>query len=141
MIGAAVAHGRGFDNDASQPGRDNVVILSDGFWRRLSTAIPPSSDVLSSSRHAMHDHWRAAAHLQDLPVLNRELDLYRPLVMDPTDRNEALNVWAKLKPGVSVDTADAQIQTVYATLPSLERGWSATALLLSKRLAAGPSPC
>ena len=31
MIGAAVAHGRGFEHDASQPGRDNVVILSDDF--------------------------------------------------------------------------------------------------------------
>src|SRR5262249_50091818 len=73
-------------------------------------------------------------------VLNRELDIYRPLVMDPTDRSEALNVWARLKPGVSVETADAQLKTVYAALPNLDRGGSAAARRLSKRLAAGPKP-
>ena len=141
MIGAAVARGRGFDNDASQAGRDNVVILSDGFWRRLFDGDPA---VIGRS---VTVDGTPCTIIGVLPptfrifrVLNRELDLYRPLVMDPTDRNEALNVWAKLKPGVSVDSADAQMKTVYATLPNLERGWSATALLLSKRLAAGPKP-
>jgi len=141
MIGASVAHGRGFANDASQPGRDNVVILSDGFWRRLFDGDPAAVGrsvtvdgtpctivgVLPPTFRIFH-------------VLNRELDIYRPLVMDPTDRNEALNVWAKLKPGGSVESADAQLKTVYATIPNLERGWSAAAFLLSKRFAAGPKP-
>src|SRR5439155_3585538 len=40
----------------------------------------------------------------------------------------------------SVDAADAQMKTVYATLPNLERGWSTTVWPLSARLAAGPKP-
>jgi len=139
MIGAPIAHGRGFANDASQPGRDNAVILSDGFWRRAFDGDPAVIGrpvtvdgtsctivgVLSPSFKIFH-------------ILNRELDIYRPLVLDPTDRNEAINVWAKLKPGVSIETADAQLKTVYATIPDLEAGWSATASLLSKRFASGP---
>ena len=141
MIGNAVAHGRGFDNDASQPGRDNVAILSDGFWRRLfdgDPAVVGRSVTVDGTPCTIVGVLPPTFRI--FHVLNRELDIYRPLVMDPTDRNEALNVWAKLKPGVSVETADAQLKTVYAGIPILERGWSATVLLLSKRLAAGPKP-
>src|SRR5438093_682064 len=40
MLGVGVAHGRGFAIDESQPGRDNVVILSDGLWRRVFDGDP-----------------------------------------------------------------------------------------------------
>jgi len=141
LIGAAVARGPGFENDASQPGRDNVVVLSDGFWRRAF-----DSDPAVVGRSVTVDGTRCTivgvlpASFRIFRVLNRELDIYRPLVMDPTERSEALNVWAKLKPGVSVDTADAQLKTVYATIPNLEPGWSAMVSALSKRFAAGPKP-
>jgi predicted permease len=141
MIGAATAYGSGFPPDASQPGRDNLVILSDGFWRRVfdgdpavigrSVAVDGTSCTIVGVLSPTFKIFR---------VLNRELDIYRPLVMDPTARTEALNVWARLKPGVSVETADAQLKTAYAALPNLEPGWSATAVLLSKRFAAGPRP-
>ena len=141
MLGASVAHGRGFDNDASRSGRDNVVILSDGFWRRLfdgDPAVVGRSVAVDGTPCTIVGVLPPTFRI--FHVLNRELDIYRPLVMDPTDRNEALNVWAKLKPDVSVDTADAQLKTVYASLPNLEPGWSAMASLLSKRFAAGPKP-
>jgi len=141
LIGVDMARGGGFAADTLQPGRDNVVILSDGFWRRLFDADPAVVGravtvdgtsctivgVLPASYRIFH-------------VLNREVDIYRPLVMDPNERTESLNVWAKLKPGAAVETADAQLKTVYATLPLPDKGWSATAWLLSARLAAGPRP-
>src|SRR5262249_29771142 len=71
-------------------------------------------------------------------VLNRDVDLFRPLVMDPTERVQSLNVWAKLKPNVPVATADAELKGVYSSLPVRDRDWIGTAWLLSARLAAGP---
>jgi putative ABC transport system permease protein len=141
LIGIDMARGRGFAADAGQPGRDNVVVLSDGFWRRVFDGDPAAvgravtidgtactiAGVLPPSYRIFH-------------VLNREVDVYRPLVIDPTERTESLNVWGKLKPGVPVETADSQLKTVYATLPLPDPGWSATAWLLSTRLAAGPKP-
>jgi len=139
-IGVDITLGRGFADDESQPGRDTVVILSDGFWRRVFDADP---SVVGRSVAVDGTPCTIVGVLPPgykiFHVLNRELDIYRPLVMDPTERTESLNVWAKLKPGVPVTTADTQLKTVYATLP-LDPGWSATAWLLSKRLAAGPKP-
>jgi len=141
MLGTVIMNGRDFAADASPPGRDNVVILSDGFWRRVFDGAPTAV-----GRSVLVDGTPCTI-VGVLPptfkifhVLNRELDIYRPLVMDPTDRSEALNVWARLKPGVSVETADAQLKTVYAGLPSAERNWSAIVSLLSQRFAAGPKP-
>ena len=116
-------------------------LLSDGFWRRVFDA---DSDVVGRSVTVDGTPCTIAGVLPPsyriFHVLNREVDIYRPLVMDPTDRAGSLNVWAKLKPAVAVDTADAQLKTVYATLPLPDRGWSAAAWLLSQRLAAGPKP-
>src|SRR6478736_989009 len=44
-------------------------------------------------------------------------------------------MWAKLKRGVAIERARAQLATVYATLPISEPGWSATANLMSERFA------
>jgi len=139
LLGIDVARGRGFGDEEARPGRDAVVILNDGFWRRVfdadpavvgrSIAVDGTSctivGVLPPSFKIFH-------------VLNREVDIFRPLVLDPTDRVGTLNVWAKLKPNVPVAAADAELKTVYATLPIPDQGWSATAWLLSTRLAAGP---
>lgn len=39
-LGIEVAHGRGFLTEEGQPGRDQVLLLSDGFWRRRFAADP-----------------------------------------------------------------------------------------------------
>src|SRR5215467_2888784 len=141
MIGEPLARGSGFADDASQPGRDNVVILSDGFWRRVFDADPA---VVGHSVNVDGTPCTVVGVLTPsfkiFHVLNRELDVFRPLVIDPTDRSSSLNLWARLKPGVPVATADAQLKTADATLPIPDPGWSATAWLLSTRMAAGPKP-
>src|SRR5262249_29551984 len=50
-------------------------------------------------------------------VLDRELQVFRPIVVDPTDPEQSINVYAKLKRGVSAEMASAELSTVYASLP------------------------
>src|SRR4029453_7906021 len=73
-------------------------------------------------------------------VLNRELDVFRPLVLDPTDREQSLNVYARLKPGVPLDLARTQIATAYSSLPIPNHLWTADAALLSTSFAANSRP-
>src|SRR5947209_3818827 len=40
MLGIEPARGRGFADEEAAAGRDNVVLLSDGFWRRFFDADP-----------------------------------------------------------------------------------------------------
>jgi len=139
MLGIDTALGRGFRDAEARPGHDDVVLLSDGVWRRLF-----DGDPAVVGRKVVVDGTPCIvvgvlpASFKIFHVLNRDVDLFRPLVMDPTERIQTLNVWAKLKPDVPVATADAELKTAYAALPFRDRDWSGTAELLSKRFAAGP---
>ena len=134
MLGIEPALGRGFAVDDMRPGGDAAVMLSDGFWRRRFAA-----DPAIVGRTITVDGTRCTvigvlpASFKIFRVLNRELEIFRPLIFRPTDREHSINLWAKLKPGVSIEQARAQLATVYATLPIADPGWSATANLMSAR--------
>jgi hypothetical protein len=137
MLGVEPALGRGFTDEDAQPGRDGVVLLSNGFWRRQFAADPAivgqSIDVDGTPCTVVGV---LPSSFKIYRVLNRELDLFRPLVLDATDREQSLNVYAKLKPTVSLDSARAQMATVYSTLPIPNQLWTADVALLSTSFAA-----
>jgi putative ABC transport system permease protein len=140
LLGVDAARGRGFhDAEASAPGRDDVVMLSDRFWRRVF-----DGDPAVVGRKVIVDGTPCTvigvtpASFKIFHVLNRDVDLFRPLVIDPSEKIQTLNLWAKLKPGVPVETADAELKAAYPSLPFRDRDWTGTAALLSTRFASGP---
>jgi putative ABC transport system permease protein len=141
MIGTDVARGRGFEPAEATAGRDDVVLLSDGFWRRLFNADPAvigRSITVDGTPCTIVGVLPASFKI--FRVLNRELDLFRPIVADPSDRAESLNIWARLKPNVGAASADAELKAIYASLDTVDPGWSVVVWPLSRRLAAGPKP-
>jgi putative ABC transport system permease protein len=141
MLGVEPALGRGFVDEDAQPGRDDVVLLSDGFWRRRFSADP---GIVGRSIDVDGTPCTVVGILPPTfkiyRVLNRELDLFRPFVLDATDRLQSINVYARLKPGVSLDAARAELATVYSTLPIPDHAWSGEVSLLSTRFAAQSRP-
>jgi putative ABC transport system permease protein len=141
MLGVEPALGRGFTDEDAQPGRDAVVLLSNGFWHRQFAADPAvvgqSIDVDGTPCTVVGV---LPASFGIFRVLNREVDLFRPLVLDATDREQSINVYAKLKPGVSLDSARTQMTTVYSSLPIPEHLWRADVALLTTSFAAGSRP-
>jgi putative ABC transport system permease protein len=141
MLGVEMARGRGFATGDAVQGRDNIVVISDRFWRRFFDA-----DPAAVGRSITVDGVPCTVagilppSFKIFRVLNRELELFRPQVLDPTDREQSTNLWAKLRPDTSLDAARAELATVYATLPSAARGWTADASSLTERLTEGPRP-
>ena len=139
MLGMQPERGRDFADGDATAGRDDVVLLSDGFWHRAFGA-----DPAVVGRTVTVDGVRCTvigvlpARFRIFRVLNRELDLFRPLVFEPAERVQSLNVWAKLKPNAAVETADAELKAAYASLPIPDPGWSGTAWPVWRRFAAGP---
>jgi len=137
ILGVAPALGRLFVETDAKPGRDDVVVLSDGFWRRHFNADP--SIV---GRRVIVDGTGCTivgvlpASFRIYRVLNRELDLWRPFVVDPTDHAQSMLLYARLRPGVSIETANAQMSAAYASLPAHVDGWTADVSLLSVRFTA-----
>src|SRR5438034_1383677 len=141
MLGVEPALGRGFTGEDAQPGRDAVVLLSNGFWRRQFAA---NSAVVGQSIDIDGTPCTVVGVLPSsfkiFRVLNREVDLFRPLVLDATDREQSINVYAKLKPDVSLDSARAQMTTVYSSLPYPDHLWTAGVALLTTSFAANSRP-
>jgi predicted permease len=141
MLGVQPSLGRGFTDDDAQPGRDDVVLLSDGFWHRRFGADPGiigRSIAVDGAPCTVVGVLPASFKIYR--VLNRELDLFRPFVLDVTDREHSINLYAKLKRSVSVEAARAQLATVYATLPIPDHDLTADVSLLSTRFAASSRP-
>jgi len=141
MLGVEPALGRWFTNEDAQPGRDAVVLLSNGFWRRQFAA---DSAIVGQSINVNGVPCTVVGVLpssfKTFRVLNREVDLFRPFVLDATDREQSINVYAKLKVGVSLDRARAQMKTLYSSLPIPDHLWTAGVALLSAGFAANSRP-
>src|SRR5438445_7823812 len=138
MLGVKPALGRGFTEEDTQPGRDAVVLLSNGFWRRQFAA---DSAIVGESIDVDGTPCTVVGVLPSIfRVLNREVDLFRPFVLDATDREQSINVYAKLKPDVSLNSARARMTTVYSSLPIPDHLWTANVALLATSFAANSRP-
>ena len=141
MLGIEPAVGRGFTNDDGRPGRDAVVLLSHAFWRSRFAADPA---IVGQSIDVDGTPCTVVGVLPQsftiFHVLNRELDLFRPLVLDVTDRERSINVYAKLKATSSLGGARAQLAAAYSSLPIPNPLWTADVALLSTSFAAQSRP-
>jgi putative ABC transport system permease protein len=131
VLGVAPQIGRGFTEANDVPGANHVVVLGDNLWR---TQYGADSGVVG--RHIRLD----GADYEVLGVMPRGfdapggMDLWVPRAFtqhDLTTQRGAhyLDVYGRLKPGVSVDRADREMKDIAARLdaayPAANPGWSA----------------
>jgi len=116
-VGVAPALGRGFRAGEDQTGADPVMLLGYEVWRDKFGASP---DVLGRTVRANGEARTIIGVMPErfaFPVAER---LWVPLVVDPlaTPRGQgpAYGFVGRLKPGVSVDDAQAQATAVFARL-------------------------
>jgi predicted permease len=118
MLGVQPALGRLFTADEGRLGGPDAVILSDRLWRRSFNADP--SIIGQSVRLDDTACTIVGVMPPDFYFPDRETDLWAPLTMGPgwyADRdNAALRVVGRLKPGVTLDGARAEMNNVMAAL-------------------------
>src|SRR5262245_16846186 len=106
LLGIAPSAGRLFTADDARRGNDRVVLLSHRFWSREFGADP---NVVGRPVTVDGTPCIVVGVLPEsfrfFRVLNRELDVWRPFVIDPNDREHSMTVYAKLKAGVALATA------------------------------------
>jgi putative ABC transport system permease protein len=118
-LGAAPIAGRVFTADEDRPGHDRVALLSEGLWRshfagdpsvigrdiQLDAATYEVVGVLPGSMRLPTDYGTRAVS-----------ELWVPLALaspDPQARgNHGLNALARLRPGVSLQQAQAEMDTI-----------------------------
>lgn len=130
MLGEAVTLGRDFLPEDSQPGKNQVVLLTNRLWR-LSYGADPSivgRDIRLDGRPYTVVGILPAGPSDRLPA-----DLWMPLTFEPAEVNHTarmLLIMGRLKPGVSIEQAQHQMTGIADDLarrvPDSNKGWGAS---------------
>jgi predicted permease len=120
MLGIQPRLGRAFLPEEDQPGRNNVVLLNHAFWLRRFNADP---DVVGRTLR-LDGESVTVVGVMPPEFANREsfgaADLIRPMGFSDAERavrgNHYLDVFARLKPEVTLAQANAGLATLAASL-------------------------
>jgi putative ABC transport system permease protein len=126
-LGITPALGRNFTRDEDRPGGENrVLLLTDGFWRRAFGAAP---EIVGTTISLNGNSYTVIGVLPPTFDWGVNTDLLVPLVPDPARPrgDHRLTVFGRLKSGISIDQAHADLSTIAADLatryPESNDGW------------------
>lgn len=148
VLGVRPMLGREFTREEDKPGAGPVALISEGLWRRKFDGSPDvlgQSLTLGGRSFTIAGVIPASLHLR-VPGF-REQDVYVPLRQwgNPllTDRGAGLGIHgiARLKPGVTVEQARAEMEQVTRNLaaayPDADRGIGASVSPLKEQIVGG----
>jgi hypothetical protein len=130
MLGEGIALGRDFLPGDDQPGKNQVVLLSNRLWRNGYGADPGiiGRDIRMDGRP-----YTVIGVLPPGPSDRLPADLWMPLTFAPEEVNHTsrtLMIHGRLKPGVSIEQAQHEMTSIAAELarrvPTSNKGWSAS---------------
>jgi putative ABC transport system permease protein len=135
--------GRVFQPGDDQSGRDNVVILSHGLWKRFFAADP---EIIGKTvRINGVSHSIIGVLPPNFQFASEKVQLWVPYTFPPAFREirgaHFLNVFARLRPGVTRKAAQAEMDTISAELkrehPKENHGHSSNVVSLRETLVGG----
>ncbi len=142
LLGVKAAMGRTFFSNEDQAGQNHVAVLSHGLWQRRFGGDPGvlgKTVIVDGNSFTIVGVMRPDFHLLDTPS-----ELWMPYTLDNKEENEnqrgfrTLRVIAHLKPGVSVDQAQAEMRSIEEGLarqyPDVDVGCSAKIVVLRDQL-------
>ncbi len=123
--------GRTFAPNEDQPGKDQVVVLSNRIWQSRFGA---DRGILGRTIHLDSKPYTIIGVLPaDDPHGRGWQDIWTPLAFQPQDMTRNfhwMRSWARLEPGVSLDQARTHMKSIAARIehdyPDSNKGWSVT---------------
>jgi putative ABC transport system permease protein len=113
VVGMAPALGRFFTAEEDAPGKDHVALISDGLWRRRFGASP---QIVGRSVQFNGEPYTVIGVMPpNFNFPNPNIEVWAPLALDLSkyDRGHGfLQGVARLKPGVTVERARADLQNI-----------------------------
>ena len=133
LLGVKPEFGRNFGPEEEQVGRDHVVILSQALWqRRYGADQNIIGQLLTIDGEPFTIIGVLPASFRFIKVLNAEVDLWMPISFTPqqlTREDRSITVYGRLKPGVSLAQAQAQMDGITRRLEQqyskTNSGWAA----------------
>jgi len=146
VFGVAPALGRAFTDQETRPGENNVAILSHGYWQSRFGADPK---VLGKTINLNGQPTTLIGIMPaDFRVATLNTDVYLPMPLDLAKPeavgSRSFQCYGRLRPGVTVSSAQAEITVIENQLtqlyPSFLEGWGVTVLDLHHYLAQQSRP-
>lgn len=147
ILGGEPLLGRGITKDDLDPRQEDVVLLDHGFWRQTFGADPGVLGRIMTLNGEPHtiigvlpEGWR--------PISRSGIDIVVPLRLQPSWKeargSHFLYALGRMKPGVTVEQAQADLSAVAAVLeaeyPESNAGWGASVTALDEILVAQTRP-
>lgn len=118
VLGVSLRKGRAFTPEEEQPGREPVVIISDGLWRRRFAA----DDQIVGRAVRLGDATATIIGVAPPEAVYPRggVEMWRPFVFDPEDVRDRdahyLRVVGRLKSSVANEAAESELQLIAARL-------------------------
>jgi predicted permease len=119
-LGVPPALGRVFTRDEDQPGRNQVAVLSHGFWQRRFAS---DTNIIGRTLRLDGESVTVIGVMPakfEFPLLWGPVDAWRPLAFTAEQRQDRGNNWlnalARLKPGVELPQAQAEMTALAGRL-------------------------
>src|SRR5947207_8397851 len=129
MIGENFSFGRDFTPEEGQPGKDHEVILFNRLWKHLGAL----SDIIGQQLRLNGEPYTVVGVMAPGPLDRVASEFAVPLSLKPEQINHDFHwllVMGRLKPGVSIEQARADMQVVSARLakdhPESNTGYTAS---------------
>ena len=138
ILGVTPAIGRGFTAAENVPGSSTVVI-SDRLWKRRFRGDP---NILGQPFVSQGTPFTIVGVMPPgFSILDRNVDVWLPIgfsAQSRTPRGRSLTVVGRLKPGIAVEQAQADMTQVSASLtqmfPDFNTGWTSNVVPLRQQL-------
>lgn len=140
-FGLSTLLGRGFAEEEGHPSRNHVAIISHGFWQRRLGGSPDAikqSLTLDGASYAIVGVLPAGAFLPG------DQEILIPIEAQSGGdrrREHRLTVYGRLKSGVTLGRADAEMKTLasqlYSEFPGSDRDWSTGTTPLARDVVGG----
>jgi putative ABC transport system permease protein len=129
LLGVRPQLGRAFLPEEDQPGRDTVAILSHELWQRRFGG---DRGVIGHTLNLDGVSYSVIGVMPQGFHLLQETDLWVPLAITPANKprplSHYLDVYARLKPGISRERAQSEMDRIAQILatetPDSNRGWT-----------------
>jgi predicted permease len=114
-LGVEPARGRGFLDEEDQPGRNRVVVMSHGLWQRRFGGDP---NILGQTITLNGNSYTVVGVMPAGFVFRQDFELWTPIAFTNEDKaaenhgSEFLEVVARMKPGVTLDQARAEMDSI-----------------------------
>ncbi|HYP26166.1 MAG TPA: ABC transporter permease [Blastocatellia bacterium] len=143
-LGVSPIHGRVFQPEEEKPGNNYVVVLGHGLWkRRFGEDLNILNQTISFDGRGFVVVGIMPPDFE-FPIGNTKVDLWVPLALRPNEIERGghnLSVVARLRPGVTLERAQAEMNTIAGQLeqqyPETNGGWVVSLEPLVQKIVGG----